>query len=84
MDRFIGGVLAPAQAHAVTFKIQYGQIYSKLRHTYGHNFGGFKIQYGQIYSVINLGFRTSSNNLKSNMDRFIDCNNCTENSKSDI
>ena len=24
MDRFIGGVLAPAQAHAVTFKIQYG------------------------------------------------------------
>ena len=54
------------------FKIQYGQIYSSQFSVQLLLLLKFKIQYGQIYRKKEVAIFQTVQNLKSNMDRFIE------------
>ncbi len=72
MDRFIAPSVLSVSKITISFKIQYGQIYSELAITFFDNFRKFKIQYGQIYRMTKGTWCMSLLYLKSNMDRFIE------------
>ena len=70
MDRFIVAKL-DNYVENMSFKIQYGQIYSPDNSKYFFINNEFKIQYGQIYSISDTHKQFNIYSLKSNMDRFI-------------